>query len=232
MELPKAPLRPAHAQTSDFTAAELGAIAHLYRGEIYRSTVWRTRLDTTTNWSVVTLGVALSLVFASPEASAVPLMLVGVLITILLVMETRRYRYFNVWRARARWMETNFYAPMLSRQVPTGDRPWQIVLASDYIHPEYHVGFLTALGRRVRRNYLWILLIQFGAYLSKLAVHPLPVTGIHDLLGRATLGAIPGSLVLSAGSLYVSIFFLLAIWSKLSDRGKWKASRGTMVSGG
>jgi uncharacterized membrane protein len=27
-----------------FTAAEIGAIAHLYRGEVYRSTVWRTRL--------------------------------------------------------------------------------------------------------------------------------------------------------------------------------------------
>ena len=30
-----------------------------YRGEMYRSTVWRTRLDTTTNWSVVTTGIAL-----------------------------------------------------------------------------------------------------------------------------------------------------------------------------
>ena len=28
----------------ELSAAELGAIAHLYRGEVYRSTVWRTRL--------------------------------------------------------------------------------------------------------------------------------------------------------------------------------------------
>ena len=34
------------------SAAEIGAIAHLYRGEIYRSTVWRTRLDSTTNWAM------------------------------------------------------------------------------------------------------------------------------------------------------------------------------------
>ena len=27
-----------------FGPAELGALAHLYRGEVYRSTVWRTRL--------------------------------------------------------------------------------------------------------------------------------------------------------------------------------------------
>ena len=50
-------------------AAEMGVIAHLYRGEVYRSTIWRTRLDTTTNWSVVTLGVALSITYSSPQAS-------------------------------------------------------------------------------------------------------------------------------------------------------------------
>ena len=42
-------------------SAEMGVLAHLYRAEVYRSTIWRTRLDTTTNWSVVTLGVALSI---------------------------------------------------------------------------------------------------------------------------------------------------------------------------
>jgi Predicted integral membrane protein (DUF2270) len=48
------------AQAPQYNAAEIGALAHLYRGEMYRSTVWRTRLDTTTNWSVVTIGIALS----------------------------------------------------------------------------------------------------------------------------------------------------------------------------
>ena len=47
------------ADLQEFSAAEITALAHLYRGEVYRSTIWRTRLDTTTNWSVVTLGVAL-----------------------------------------------------------------------------------------------------------------------------------------------------------------------------
>lgn len=96
-------------------AAEMGAIAHLYRGEVYRSTIWRTRLDTTTNWSVVTLGVALSIAFSSPESSPLPLILVGVLISFFLMLEARRYRYFNVWRARCRWMEVHFYAPLLRR---------------------------------------------------------------------------------------------------------------------
>src|SRR4029078_6860722 len=85
-----------------FSSAEMGAIAHLYRGEVYRSTIWRTRLDNTTNWAIVTMGIALSTTFSSPEASPLPLVLVGLLIAVFLGMEARRYRYFNVWRARAR----------------------------------------------------------------------------------------------------------------------------------
>ena len=29
------------ARKAEFSAAEIGALAHLYRGEVYRSTVWR-----------------------------------------------------------------------------------------------------------------------------------------------------------------------------------------------
>ena len=52
-------IRPA-SLGHEFSAAEIGALAHLYRGEVYRSTIWRTRLDNTTNWAVVTTGIALS----------------------------------------------------------------------------------------------------------------------------------------------------------------------------
>ena len=38
-----------HADAAEFNAAEIVAIAHLYRGEMCRSKVWRTRLDPTTN---------------------------------------------------------------------------------------------------------------------------------------------------------------------------------------
>ena len=64
------------------SAAEVGAIAHLYRGEVYRSTVWRSRLDNTTNWSVVTTGLALSLSYSDAQASVLPLVLMGLLISV------------------------------------------------------------------------------------------------------------------------------------------------------
>ena len=96
--------RPQHA----FDAAELVAVAHLYRAEVYRSTIWRPRSDDTNNWSIVTMGIALSSTFSSPAASPLPLLLVGLLIAVFLGMEARRYRYFNVWRDRTRWMEKHF----------------------------------------------------------------------------------------------------------------------------
>ena len=69
-----------------FSAADIGALAHLYRAEVYRSTVWRTRLDTTTNWAVVTTGIALSLTFSNSAASPLPLALVGLLDVLFLII--------------------------------------------------------------------------------------------------------------------------------------------------
>ena len=177
------------AALEEFSAAEIGALAHLYRGEVYRSTVWRTRLDTTTNWSVVTLGVALSITFSSPDASPLPLVLVGVLILFFLALEARRYRFFNVWRARTRWMEKHFYTPMLTDGEFHTEDGWHTALAEDYRNPQYHVGFVTALARRVRANYLWILLIQSLAYVGKLIVHPTPVGGLDRIPAAAPISA-------------------------------------------
>lgn len=209
-----------------FDTAEIGALAHLYRGEVYRSTIWRTRLDTTTNWAVVTLGVALSITFASPGASPVPLLLVGVLIMLFLTLEARRYRYFNVWRARSRWIETNFYAPLLQTGAAPCDAAWARVLANDYLHPDYHVSFTTALARRIRRNYLWILLIQTLAYLTKLMVHPVPARSVDDILARATIGPIPGWITLSIGSAYCFAWIALAIWIGQRDAARTQSRGG------
>lgn len=143
-----------------FSAAELGALAHLYRGEVYRSTTWRTRLDNTTNWAVVTTGIALSSTFSSSDASPLPLILIGFLVVVFMIFEGRRYRYFNVWRARARHLETEFYAPMLLGENYERNGDWERILANDYNSPKHHISLLRAVGRRLRRSYAWLLGIQ------------------------------------------------------------------------
>jgi len=83
-----------------FDPAKIGALAHLWRGEVYRSTVWRVRFDNTTNWAVVTTGIAISASFSSATASPLPLALVGLLVVFFLLIEPRRYRswmLFGAW---------------------------------------------------------------------------------------------------------------------------------------
>src|SRR6516164_7940659 len=128
------------ARKSEFSTAEIGALAHLYRGEVYRSTVWRTRLDSSTNWAVVTTGIALS-AYSSAQASPLPMVLVGLLVSVFLLFEARRYRYFNVWRARARLLETDFYAPMIRGEGIRLVSGWTELLAKDYCDPRYHICF-------------------------------------------------------------------------------------------
>lgn len=217
--------------SDEFSAAEIGALAHLYRGEVYRSTVWRTRLDTTTNWAVVTLGVALSITFSSPDASPLPLLLVGILIMLFLALEARRYRYFNVWRARARWLEKNFFVPMLRDGDLHTETDWQATLADDYAHPRYHVTYMTALARRVRSNYLWILLIQTVAYTGKLLVHPVAATDLGTFLRRADIGPIPGLVILALGAVYIATWTALAVWVSLKDARRINRRGGTPAMG-
>ncbi len=215
----------------EFDNAAIGALAHLYRGEVYRSTVWRTRLDTTTNWAVVTLGIALSISYANPDASPLPLLLVSILIVMFLILESRRYRFFNVWRARARWIETKFYAPLLLHSRQPGHNEWQHVLANDYLTPEYHIGFWRAMGRRIRRNYMWILSFQAVSYYGKIIIHPTPVEGFDQFFARMAVGPISGVGMFIAGVAFHASWIALALFTRALDKKKHANREGVAGMG-
>jgi uncharacterized membrane protein len=204
---------------SPFSAADLGALAHLYRGELYRSTVWRARFDATTNWAVVTTGLALSLTFSSEFASPLPLVLAGLLVTMFVAIEARRYRFFDVWRLRAQILEVHFYGPMLRGQGVPVDNRWNEILYQDYRTPNLHISVLVAAGRRLRRNYGWLFAIQLVAYLGKLLIHPVPIVALDDLWTRASIGPLPGPLVLLAGLGFHATWLSLAVVTYRSRRG-------------
>jgi uncharacterized membrane protein len=206
------------AAKSKFDMSELGAVAHLYRGEVYRSTIWRTRLDQTTNWAVVTTGLAMSLTFSGPYASPLPLILVGLLVMVFLLLESRRYRYFSVWRARCRLMETDIYGPMLRGEGVSLDGNWNTLLANDYERPHFHISYWRAIGRRLRSNYAYILSIQALAYYGKLAIHPTPAGTWHTFLDRASIGPVPGLVVVLAGVAFHGAWAVLAIVTYQVDK--------------
>jgi uncharacterized membrane protein len=203
-------IKPPAVKTK-FDISEMGAIAHLYRGEVYRSTIWRTRLDQTTNWAVVTTGLAMSLTFSGPYASPLPLILVGLLVAVFLLLESRRYRYFNVWRARCRLMETDLFGPMLRGEGVTLDGKWNTLLANDYVRPSFHISYARAIGRRLRSNYAYILAIQALAYYGKLAIHPVPAGSLASFLDRAAVGPLPGVVVVLAGVAFHGSWVVLAL---------------------
>lgn len=205
----------------DFSSAHLAAIAHLYRAEVYRSTTWRARLDHTTNWAVVTTGIALSVSFSNAFASPLPLILVGLLVVVFLMLEARRYRYFNIWRARCRLMEIDIITPMLHGEGIRRDGRWDRLLADDYLRPNFHISYIRAIGRRLRKNYGFILLVQAIAYYGKLAIHPTPIESVSQLFTRAAIGPIPGEVVVFAGVLFHGSWMALAmftLWLELRVR--------------
>jgi uncharacterized membrane protein len=202
-----------------FNAADIGALAHLYRAEIYRSTVWRTRLDATTNWAVVTTGIALSLTFSSASASPLPLVLVGLLVAVFLYIEARRYRFFDFWRIRAHILEVHFFGPILLGQGAQADNGWNEILHHDYRNPSLHITFWEAAGRRLRRNYGWIFGIQVVAYAGKLLIHPEPITTLAEVWQRAMIGPVPGQIVILAGVVFHATWIAVAITTYRSRRG-------------
>jgi uncharacterized membrane protein len=203
-----------------FSPAIIGALAHLYRGEVYRSTVWRNRLDATTNWAVVATGIALSVTFSSASASPLPLALVGLLVAVFLCIEARRYRFFDFWRIRAHVMELHFFGPMLLGQGVQTDNGWNRVLYKDYFRPNLHITFMESVGRRLRNNYGFIFGIQVVAYLGKILIHPTPIGSIDDLWVRAAIGPLPGQLVLLAGLAFHATWITIAIRTLRSKRGR------------
>ena len=202
----------------DIESGTLTALAHLYRAEVFRSTHWRTRLDNTTNWAVVTTGIALSATFSNIDASPLPMVLVGLLVTVFLIFEARRYRYYNMFRARARLMESDIYAPILyGRKVPLNSE-WNRLLADDYEMPHYHISLARAAGRRLRSNYSWILAIQAVAYYGKIAIHPEPLVSLSEAFERAAIGPIPGGLVMLAGVVFHLSWVIFAIVTLRLDK--------------
>jgi uncharacterized membrane protein len=210
-----------------FSAAELGALAHLYRGELYRSKIWRQRLDATTNWAVALTSVALSITFSDAHNTPVPLTLAALIVFVFLFIEARRYRYFDIWRTRTRLLEVYFFGPMLRRESILGRGDWNQVLAQDLTYIHFHISIWEALGRRLRRNYSWIFGILGVSYIGKLLVHPMPLSTLDQFWERAAEGPISGEIVIATGVLFYVVLILLALVTMAQQRATGRAHADT-----
>lgn len=178
------------------------AMVHLYRGEIQRANTWRNRLDTTTNWAIITAGAAISFALSDPSHHHGVILLNVGLILIFLWIEARRYRYFELWSLRVRLLETDFFGAMLVPPFhPSAD--WAETLASSLLRPSFPIGMTEALGRRFRRNYFAIFAALLAVWLFKNYTQPTSATSLAEFVARASIGSIDGQWVLGGVALFV-----------------------------
>ncbi|MGH9871967.1 MAG: DUF2270 domain-containing protein [Pyrinomonadaceae bacterium] len=200
------------AQMRRMSPAEFNtAMIHFYRGEVQRSNTWRNRLDTTTNWAVLTAGATLSFVFSSQSNPHFVIPINSILVAIFLLMEARRYRYYEIWSSRVRVIETGYFAQMLAPESVPTDESWAEHLAADLITPHFTITEWEAVGRRLRRNYLWIFALLALSWNLKVYLHPLPARDFNAFIERATVGIVPGWLVFVVGVFFNAAIAIFAI---------------------
>jgi uncharacterized membrane protein len=194
------------------TPAEFNtAMIHFYRGEVQRSNTWRNRLDTTTNWAVITAGATLSFVFSSPNNPHFVIPINSILVAIFLLMEARRYRYYEIWSSRVRILETGYFANILMPENRPADEAWAEHLAADLITPHFTITEWEAVGRRLRRNYLWIFALLALSWNLKVYLSPLPARDFNAFIDRATVGVVPGWIVFVVGIVFNAAVAVFAI---------------------
>ncbi|MCB1182651.1 DUF2270 domain-containing protein [bacterium] len=166
LEFPGAPDDAPEFENTPLTRAEyITALSHFYRAEMHRSLVWRSRLDTTTNWAIVATLAILTASLNNPTYAGEALMLGMLANIVFLTIEARRFRFFDVWRARVRMLEENFYGGILRRDQVSPLNSWGAHVADDLLCPRFHLTRLQAFRARLMRNFRWIFIFLLCAWI-------------------------------------------------------------------
>ena len=191
-------------------------VAHYYRGEMGRMTSWRDRVDRTSNWAITVVAAMLSVSLSTPNAHHGVLLFAAVLVMLLLAIESRRYRFFDVYRGRVRRLERHYFASVFSPKTATGDA-WMQAMAEDLRRPVFSISLADAMSRRLRRNYFWMFLVLLVTWLLKTTSAKLQSNGrdaefVHsasEWLGNTALGPLPGWAVIAVvATFYVWVTYV------------------------
>src|SRR5881398_1883769 len=183
-------------QRSLYDPGYVNAMSHFYRGELGRSMVWRQRLDVTTNWAITSSTAIITIAFSTREVPHIIFFFNLAIVAVLLWIESRRYRFYDAFRARVRMLEAHFLVPMVmeNRQMLQGE--WKKLVCEDLILPSFKISKLEAVGRRLKRNYIFIFILIMVAWVTKIFLHASePITSGRALYRALHAGHIPSWLV-------------------------------------
>jgi uncharacterized membrane protein len=165
-------------------------------------TSWRDRIDRTSNWAITVAAALLSVSLSTPDSHHGVLVFAMLLVSLLLLVEARRYRFFDVYRARVRRLERQYFAQVLD-PLPVPDLSWATWLAEDLRAPKFVISLADAASGRLRRNYIWMYLILLLAWVLRITSVKLQVDSptdsrlqpLYRIIDNAALGPVSGWVV-------------------------------------
>lgn len=191
------------------------ALVHYYRAELARMAGWRDRIDRTSNWAITVVAAMLSVSLSTPSSHHGVLLFAMLLVLLLLFIEARRYRFFDVYRTRVRQFERYYFAQILSPMEDNSSN-WQQIMGQSLREPGFLITMGDALARRLRRNYIFMLFILLLAWVLKIMSPRLQdeaekvefVRSVADAVANAALGPIPGwAIVVAVGLLHAALLY-------------------------
>jgi uncharacterized membrane protein len=183
-------------QRSIYDPGYVNAMSHFYRGEISRIMVWRQRLDITTNWAITSSTAIITIAFSNREVPHIIFFFNLLIVWVMLWIEARRYRFYDAFRARVRMLEAHFLVPMVmeNRELLQGE--WKKLVCEDLILPCFKISKFEAIGRRLKRNYIFIFILIMVAWVTKIFLHaPMAMDGVGAFYRALRIGHIPAWLI-------------------------------------
>jgi uncharacterized membrane protein len=199
-------------------------VGHLYRATAGDNSMWRQRLDVTSNWAVPLVLALVTLTLSERTVSHLVLLVLGwALIVLATFVEARRYRTLHAGAWRAGLIERGYYVPRLEG-TPEPDG-WRAELAADLRRPTLKLSMWDAMRARVRATYAVLGHLLTLAWIAKLVSHPrLAVTG-EEVLARLAVGdLVPGWIVLAAALLALVGATLVALSASPAEGLESKAA--------
>ena len=155
-------------------ACYVTAMSHFYRGELGRIMAWRQRLDTTTSWAITVTSSIFTVAFSFREVPHLIFFFNIAVVWVLLWIEARRYRFYDAFRARVRMLEAHFLVPIVAQNTGLLQGEWQKLVCEDLLLPSFKISAFEAVGRRLKRNYIFIFLVILTAWVTKIFLHAQP----------------------------------------------------------
>lgn len=169
------------------------AVIHYYRAESARALAWRERLDRTTNWAVAATAAFLGFAFSHPEITHAAFVFGLAMVYILLIVEARRFRFYDAYEYRVRLLHQEFVANILKGRLDLSPEAlWRTDLADDLLHPRYKMTTMQAVGQRIHANYIYLFGVLLAGWMLKIKLHPLIARSWRQYLDQAAIGELPG----------------------------------------